>query len=214
MAWGQGSGSWAAIWVSISRRGRYWEGTLLRYTHRGQRFLWASCHPFALCGSTFSFQSGRTSGLNVTSKHFHPKQELIATCGVDHTVNIWAVPPSPNGKAEARLVNDAWPMFNLQKLPYARLLCVYWYFLIFASLTVSLNDSRRLSDKIVLCQSTVSVEAKPGLVHAGELIVWEWLSYDGLYNDPNNPPPSWETGRALAVCPFPGYSDSGGSTYC
>jgi hypothetical protein len=72
--------------------------------------------------------------IEITSKHFHPTQELIATCGVDHTVNIWAVPPSPNGKAEAPLVNDAWPMFNLQKLPYARLLCVYWYFLIPASL--------------------------------------------------------------------------------
>lgn len=146
----------------------------------------------------------------MTSKDFHPKQELIVTCGVDRTVNIWAVPPSPNGKAEARLVNDAWPMFNLQKLPYSRLLCVYWYFLNFASLAVSEDGSHRLSDKIVLCQSTVSIEGSPGLVHAGELIVWEWLSYDRLYNDPNNPPPSWETGRALAVCPplpLPGCSN-------
>jgi len=72
---------------------------------------------------------------------------------------------------------------------------------------LSLNDSHRLSDKIILCQSTRSVETSPGLVHAGELIVWEWLSYDRLYNDPNNPPPNWESGRALAVCPLPVYSD-------
>lgn len=72
-----------------------------------------------------------------------------------------------------------------------------------------LNNSHRLSDKIILCQSARSVEKQPGSVHAGDLIVWEWLSYDRLYNDPDNPPPSWETGRALAVCPpLPFGSDS------
>jgi len=76
-------------------------------------------------------------------------------------------------------------------------------------IVLSLNDSHRLSDKIILCQSTRSVETEPGLVHAGELIVWEWLSYDRLYNDPNNPPPSWETGRALVVCPLQACSDPG-----
>lgn len=72
----------------------------------------------------------------------------------------------------------------------------------------SLSDSRRLSNKIILCQSTRSVEAPSGRIYAGELIVWEWLSYDRLYNDPNNPPPSWETGRALAVCHLPVCSGS------
>lgn len=70
------------------------------------------------------------------------------------------------------------------------------------------NNSRRLSEKIILCQSTRSLEITPGLIHAGELIVWEWLAYDRLYNDPNNPPPSWESGRALAVCPLPVCSDA------
>jgi hypothetical protein len=93
-------------------------------------------------------------------------------------------------------------MCNITSLPYARLLCIYWY-LSLLDFALSLNNSCRLSDKIILCQSARSIEVTPGLIHAGELIVWEWLSYDRLYNDPNNPPPSWETGRALAVCPLP-----------
>ncbi|KAF8632609.1 hypothetical protein AX15_001812 [Amanita polypyramis BW_CC] len=115
---------------------------------------------------------GRSGGHNaaVLGAAFHSSKPLIATCGLDRAVKIWALPPSINSLQMSR--QDK-PLFSSVSVHRARVLSINW-----------------LSDDILLSHSAPAVlrpncgeknEVHEYTTEAGELILWCWLSLNRFF---------------------------------
>ncbi|KAF8350117.1 hypothetical protein F5887DRAFT_1070330 [Amanita rubescens] len=129
---------------------------------------------------------GRSGGHNaaVLGAAFHPTKPLIATCGMDRAVKIWALPLTIESP---QIVRQDKPLFSTTKIHRSRVLSINW-----------------LSDDILLSHDSPTVSRFPAVlrpseeekgVHtseagevkgvytpeAGEVMLWRWLSLNRFF---------------------------------
>ncbi|KAK2461960.1 hypothetical protein APHAL10511_006423 [Amanita phalloides] len=114
---------------------------------------------------------GRSGGHKaaVLGAAFHSSKPLIATCGLDRAVKIWALPPAINSLQLARLDK---PLFGGTSVHRARVLSINW-----------LSDNILLSHNAptVLCTKLDENGKAKYTMDAGELVLWRWLSLDRFF---------------------------------
>ncbi|PFH54418.1 hypothetical protein AMATHDRAFT_37800 [Amanita thiersii Skay4041] len=106
---------------------------------------------------------GRTAGHAeaVLGAAFHHTKPLIATCGMDRTVKIWALPPSIDPK---RLHREDKPLFSTDRMHDSRVLSVNW-----------------LSEDVLISHSAPAVmrvdsNSYDTYEEPGQVILWRWLA--------------------------------------
>ncbi|KZT58331.1 WD40 repeat-like protein [Calocera cornea HHB12733] len=100
----------------------------------------------------------------IVGADFHPTLPLLATCGLDHAVRIWALPklPIPKDKPwEMAAVSD--PLFGTRLLHSSPLDSIFW-----------------ITDDILISKSWDEMDDREGVV-----VIWQWTELDRFF--PPNP---------------------------
>ncbi|KIP11382.1 hypothetical protein PHLGIDRAFT_473083 [Phlebiopsis gigantea 11061_1 CR5-6] len=99
---------------------------------------------------------------------WHPTSDLIATCGMDHTVKIWRMPVVDMEKLKQNkehLAREDKPLFSTDLIHKSRVIAVAW-----------LSDDVLVSCSAPALMRGGSVEEM--YEEPGEIVVWQWLAYD------------------------------------
>ncbi|TFK30321.1 hypothetical protein FA15DRAFT_751381 [Coprinopsis marcescibilis] len=121
---------------------------------------------------------GRSGGHNgaVLGAAFHRHLPLIATCGMDRTVKIWAIRANRK-ETEEHIIREDKPLFSTGRIHKARVLSVAW-----------------LQDDVLVSHSAAAFMRKePGsnkrketYFEPGQMAVWRWLGMNRFF------PPGFE----------------------
>ncbi|KAK0506374.1 WD40-repeat-containing domain protein [Armillaria luteobubalina] len=136
---------------------------------------------------------GRSGGHQgeVLGADFHPRQPLLATCGMDRFVKIWHLPPQlvqhKASKNSVPLLRQDKPLFSSSRLHKARVISVSW-----------LEDDTLLSHSApAMMRVYPSVAGNTDTyIEPGTIVLWHWLGLNRFF--PATKPPDQEVLRGCA----------------
>ncbi|KAK0464872.1 uncharacterized protein EV420DRAFT_925852 [Desarmillaria tabescens] len=136
---------------------------------------------------------GRSGGHQgeVLGADFHPRQPLLATCGMDRFVKIWHLPPQlvqhKASKNNVPLLRQDKPLFSSSRLHKARVISVSW-----------LEDDTLLSHSApaIMRLDPSDIGNKVTYIEPGTIVLWRWLSLNRFF--PATKPPDQEVLRGCA----------------
>ncbi|PBK77509.1 WD40 repeat-like protein [Armillaria solidipes] len=136
---------------------------------------------------------GRSGGHQgeVLGADFHPRQPLLATCGMDRFVKIWHLPPQlvqhKASKNNVPLLRQDKPLFSSSRLHKARVISVSW-----------LEDDTLLSHSAPAMMRVYPsvVGNNDTYIEPGTIVLWRWLGLNRFF--PATKPPDQEVLRGCA----------------
>lgn len=116
-----------------------------------------------LMGGLMSQTGGHSAA--VLGAAFHARKPLIATCGLDRAVKIWALPPTLDC---ARLIRMDKPIFSSSSLHRARVVSVNW---------LSEDILQTHSAPAILPTTADDGQPVEFITEPGDLLLWQWLGF-------------------------------------
>ncbi|KAM6498056.1 hypothetical protein JOM56_006004 [Amanita muscaria] len=123
-----------------------------------------------LMGGLMSQTGGHSAA--VLRAAFHARKPLIATCGLDRAVKIWALPPTLDC---ARLIRMDKPIFSSSSLHRARVVSVNWYAPSATALKLSEDILQTHSAPVILPTTADDGQPVEFITEYGDLLLWQWL---------------------------------------
>lgn len=97
----------------------------------------------------------------VLNVDFHPTRDLMVTCGLDHNIKIWRVPPLPfKDPVHPSFHRDQLPVFTSSAIHAARVVSVRWI------------------DYDILLSESVPTQTGQEQEERHTFVIWQWLAID------------------------------------